>query len=504
MRSDRRRHVMKKCQPHPAGAQVAISKVNNYSQCPRHPLNLRKKEAEMNRTLIVLCFIYGVAAAQTNKLFFDFFKPTPIVHSPLTRNIWGAVGVIPRDSCNGLEDRTGTQSKPPAWLYWDGVILRANNGKYHMFSSRWAQSGGMNGWVNSNVIHATSDSLIGPYTDQGYAYNNGPAAGSPNKGHNVSALALSDGTYALYVSEIVPFTIFTATSLDGPWANRGHAIIDTSGIVMNFKKYSSSQPLESNISIMARPDGNYELIQRHGLIAISTSGVLGPYKLQKPTTSYPANEQPPSDFPTIYPNRQTHLTSEDPTAPSGVPENTYVLAEDPCIWYSGGQYHVLYDYPDDRVGYHLTSQDGIHNWTDQGFAFDPRQAKQLFSYTDDTIEHWYKMERPSVYMENGHIKYFTFALTDVDKSNVTGGSDHGTCVAVMAFDGATFDEETGISGVAPERQRTAVRAVRAGGLDLNACRIYSISGKITCKNSMKSGTYLVQRPDGAIQKYFKP
>ena len=27
--------------------------------------------------------------------------------------------------------------------------------------------------------------------------------------------------------------------------------------------------------------------------------------------------------------------------------------------------------PDDRVGYHLTSTDGIHNWTDQGLAYDP-------------------------------------------------------------------------------------------------------------------------------------
>ena len=405
----------------------------------------------MNRLFITLCFIVpGIAAAQTGTLLFDYFKPTPIVCSPLTRNIWGVDSVIPRDSCNGLEDRTGTQTKAPAWMYWDGVIIHGTDGLYHMFSSRWAQSGGMNGWTGSNVIHATCDSLRGPYVDQGYAYNNGPdsSSGSPHKGHNVSALTLADGiTYALYVSEIVPFTVFSAKSLNGPWTNLGHGKIDTSGVVLNFQKYSSTQPLESNISITLRPDGSYELIQRHGLIAISTSGILGPYKLQTPTNTYPANEKPPSDFPSIYPNRQAHLTSEDPTAPGGAPENTYVLAEDPKIWYSGGQCHVIYDYPDDRVGYHLTSQDGIHNWTDQGFAFDPRQAKQLFSYTDGTVDHWYKMERPSVYMENGHIEYFTFALTDVDKNNITGGSDHGSCVAVMAFDGATFDKETGVVGI---------------------------------------------------------
>ena len=81
------------------------------------------------------------------------------------------------------------------------------------------------------------------------------------------------------------------------------------------------------------------------------------------------------------------------------------LAEDPLSGTAAGLYHVLYDYPDDRVGYHLTSRDGIHDWTDQGFAFDPRQAKQLFSYTDGTIEHWYKMERPNIYVEDGHISF---------------------------------------------------------------------------------------------------
>ena len=69
------------------------------------------------------------------------------------------------------------------------------------------------------------------------------------------------------------------------------------------------------------------------------------------------------------------------------------------IWYSGGQYHVLYDYPDDRVGYHLTSLDGIHDWTDQGLAYDPRFAQQIFSYTDGTVDHWYKMERPACLIE---------------------------------------------------------------------------------------------------------
>jgi hypothetical protein len=126
-------------------------------------------------------------------------------------------------------------------------------------------------------------------------------------------------------------------------------------------------------------------------------------------------------------------------------ESTYTVAEDPVIWFSGGQYHVLYDYPGDRVGYHLSSSDGIHAWTDQGLAYDPRDAQQIFRYTDGTVDHWYKMERPGVVVENGHVTYVTFAVSDVNKDNqIPAGTDHGSKVIVVPFDGVTFDIDSGI------------------------------------------------------------
>jgi hypothetical protein len=108
---------------------------------------------------------------------------------------------------------------------------------------------------------------------------------------------------------------------------------------------------------------------------------------------------------------------------------------------------VLYDYPGDRVGYHLSSSDGIHNWTDQGLAYDPRYAQQIFSYTDGTVDHWFKMERPGVLVENGHVTHLTFAVSDVDKNNqISAGTDHGSKVIVVPFDGLGFDSDMGIGG----------------------------------------------------------
>jgi hypothetical protein len=125
---------------------------------------------------------------------------------------------------------------------------------------------------------------------------------------------------------------------------------------------------------------------------------------------------------------------------------------------------VLYDYPGDRVGYHLTSIDGIHNWTDQGLAYDPRYATQIFSYTDGTVDHWFKMERPSVLVENGLITHVTFAVADVNKDNqIPAGSNHGSKVIVVPFDGAAFDRDTGVGGAGGTGQGGAGGNAGIGG-----------------------------------------
>ena len=52
------------------------------------------------------------------------------------------------------------------WNYWDGKILRAPDGKYHMFASRWDQAIGHNGWFVSKAVEAVSTSALGPYHEK--------------------------------------------------------------------------------------------------------------------------------------------------------------------------------------------------------------------------------------------------------------------------------------------------------------------------------------------------
>src|SRR5471032_23783 len=144
--------------------------------------------------LAMVSLTIGASLQAADKTLIDYFLPTPVVGS-LSTNAWGAPNILPRDPQNGLEDTTIKQ-----WCYWDGQIIKGPDGKYNMFASRWDQAKGHNGWPTSVAVHAVSDKLTGPYVDTGMTWPDNQGG----KGHNVTALVLPDGRYAVIVSETRP------------------------------------------------------------------------------------------------------------------------------------------------------------------------------------------------------------------------------------------------------------------------------------------------------------
>jgi MYXO-CTERM domain-containing protein len=373
----------------------------------------------------VLLAAVSLAGTASAKPFESYILPTPEV-APLSSATWGVTGVpgvIPRDISNGIESAMGA-GVHPQWYYWDGEIIKATDGKYHMFMSTFdANSNFGTAWMGSDAYHAISQTnVLGPYVRQDYVYSTGGS--TPHKGHNVSAVELPDGTYAVIVSEIVPFQIFTSSSLDGPWTGCS----------------PQSDIGASNISMFPRHDGKYQIVERNGTTAIADT-LCGHYVKQKPTCAYTQNPTDAQGNPvvgTIYPKR---------TSIPGVTNPTYIWQEDPHIWRSGGTYHVIYSGSGDRVGWHVYSPDGL-TWKDNGYAWSPRDYQKIFCYDGTTsCIAWYKMERPGVVLEDGHPTHITWAVSDVDKDNqVLPGTNHGTKVIVVPFDGVAFDNDFGTGG----------------------------------------------------------
>ncbi len=327
----------------------------------------------------------AAAADAGTKTLIDYFQPTPIV-CPLTSSTWGAAGVLPRDTCNGLEDATNKQ-----YQYWDGKVFKGPDGKYHMYAGQWPQSKGFADWPNSVIAEAVSSgTVVGAYT----LGTTTPFTGDEQ---NVTGAVLSDGSYVLLDSLGNKGTgnTYTSTSLADPWTSKGQFSISGD---------STSTQTTENLTIWANADGSFEIMSRSFQEMVSASNILGPYTIKA-------------------------------TVPS-LQSQGY---EDPVIWCSGGQYHLVANDYNARKANHYTSTDGINNWKSMGLAYDP--TSDFVRYTDGTVNHWYKMERAGVVMENGHVSAFTFAVIDVDKSLDLANDTHGSKIIVVPFDGASFDHD---------------------------------------------------------------
>ena len=339
---------------------------------------------------------------QARKSLVDFFLPMKPQKKLVSKGIWGDKNVLPRDINNGIED-----NKLKNWCYWDGGIVKDDNGKYHIYCSRWGQNfPHSTGWkVDSKAIHAVSDNIMGPYKDLGVVWpqdDNG-------KGSNVFGLRMKDGRYAVITSEITPGKVFVSDSPNGPFKLLGEIKVDDNGFNDDLAHYSKAPHHMSNVQIMLRPDGRYMLIGRSTAIMISDNGILGPYKIM--TDRVYANNP---DLPKSY-------------------------NEDPTLWYSGGMYHIVYNHWPSKTSYHFTSKDGISNWQYRGIAFKKDEFK-IFKYTNGVINDWCFVERPTAYVENGHVTHFIFSVLDVHKGKDLANDNHGSKIVVVPFDGKGFDE----------------------------------------------------------------
>jgi len=385
----------------------------------------------------------------------DYYLPMPMYQNRLeSTGVWGVKNVVPRDIYNGIED-----SSCKKYSYWDGAIIKAKqDGKYHMYCSRWDQSAGHGGWWSSVAVHAVSDSIMGPYIDKGlaYTYNGG-------KGHNVTAIELPDGRYAILVCETVPASIFISSDPNGPFQYQGHLQINTNG------HNTSGVNLESNMSICMREDSTFLIVTRDGFVMHSTSGIMGPY-----------------------------LVKTDKIWPMNLPGYNTANWEDPVIWRSGKKYYCTVNCWSSKKAIYLTSDDGITNWKYGGEAYSPMSAN-LLRYTNGKVNKWCKMERPGVFLVDGIVTHLTFAVIDTEKEVDLGNDNHNSKVIVVPFDGAAFSGITPIQSyeTQTDRKRTVSLTIKMPGKSINQIlidtygsiegatrldiEIYSVNGRLVTR-----------------------
>ncbi|GEM_PF-1828485 len=321
--------------------------------------------------ITLLCFMVLKVSSQTPESkkqlviggqFKDLILPMPIIKKLASKGIWGTDDVLPRDVNNGLESND--------WSYWGGNPMLGKDGKYHINIARWPEEKGHWGWPKSEVAHAVSKNPIGPYKVTGTAL---PEA------HNPEVVQLNDGTYMLHVSK---GGVYTSASLEGPWQFLGKINIDKRG-------HKGLSHLNTNLTGLQRADGSFMFFTKRGDVMISNTGLLGPYKM---------------------------VSVHNYDRYSGYPE-------DPVIWKSRHQYHVVYNHAVDKKSVYMRSQDGINWKIEPGEPYD----KTVFRYTDGTTNTWTKFERPKVQQDAyGRATHMSLAVIDVEKKDDLGNDNHSS------------------------------------------------------------------------------
>ncbi|MCP4451854.1 MAG: hypothetical protein GY809_10360 [Planctomycetes bacterium] len=291
--------------------------------------------------------------------FMDRFLPMP-VQGKLTGDTWGADNVTPRYIDNGLEDRV--------WSYWGGNALAGADGKYHLFVCRWREDSqkGHHEWPRSLVVHAVADQSTGPYR----------VKESIGRGHNPEVFQLKDGRYVIYVMN----AYYIADNMDGPWQRKKFEF--------NKRDRRIIEGL-SNLSFARREDGSVLMVCRGGGIWFSETGI-SPYNQVTDARVYP------------------------PVAGN---------FEDPVVWRTAVQYHMIVNDWRGRIAYYLRSKDGIHWKIEPGEAYMPGIAK----YEDGTVVDWFKYERIKVLQDqHGRATQAHFAVIDVLKNLDKGSDNHSS------------------------------------------------------------------------------
>ena len=163
----------------------------------------------------------------------------------------------------------------PAYYIWCGAMVRGDDGKYHLFYSRWPRALGHHAWVtHSEIAHAVADLPSGPFHHVNVAL---PARGKEYWDglctHNPTILRAGGKYYLYYMGNTgdgqamkdLNWThrnnqrigVAVAENPNGPWQRFDQPVLDVSA-----GADSPDALMTSNPTVARRPDGGFLMLYK--------------------------------------------------------------------------------------------------------------------------------------------------------------------------------------------------------------------------------------------------
>lgn len=327
---------------------------------------------------------------------------------------------LKKQSKNELFHQLAKAPRTPAfesegYWTWGSSVIKGEDGKYHMFVSRFPQSLPFHpGWmIASEIVHAVSDVPQGPYKFSDITL---PARGAQywdgRSTHNPRILKYENKYYLIYMGSTHPFgtPTFEQLTLDSPWCTVGRAN-KRIGIAVADSPYGPWKRFDEPI-LKTKPNTFYSfltsnpspIIQEDGSVMMIFKGRAYVGDNKNSSMALGIAYAPAIGEPFKVLNNDQPIFQVD-----GQGE-----AEDPFLWKDKRGYHAIFK---DHVakftgekggGVMAHSQDGIH-WT---IDKDPKAYSRTVEWEDGKIEMQGQLERPFLFFENGKPVYAFFATMD--------------------------------------------------------------------------------------------
>lgn len=300
----------------------------------------------------------------------------------------------------GPSTRNGGFGQDGYWV-WDGSAIKGEDGRYHLFSSRWPKAYVMHpGWTyHSEIVHASSDTPEGPYRFERVVFERRPwpffdacathnptihrhgdtfllfyvGVGYPEDYSDPAAVAAAGkdpDRYALTWNR-KRIGLATSRSIHGPWKRLDQPILAS-------RVGGWDETITSNPAPCVLPDGSVRMLYKSNRLDQS---VRGPFCLGlagAPHWSGPYTR-----------------VSDQPVFTGNV--------EDPYLWHQDGIFHAIMKDMSGAIcgerhgGIHATSRDALHWDFDQPSLGYSRTV----TWDDGTVTQQGFRERPQVLLQDG-------------------------------------------------------------------------------------------------------
>ncbi len=299
--------------------------------------------------------------------------------------------------------------KTPGYYNWGASIIKGDDGKYHLFYSRWKKELKFTAWLtHSEIAHAVSDHPAGPWKyKETVLTSRGKGHWDAITAHNPKIKCFNGKYYLYYVSTNlgdqeyqesdlietarVGYThpnwailrpnqrtgVAVAPSLNGPWTRKDEPLIEPSGPITTLTVNPAvTQGKDRKFYLVVKGDKpNETRFIRDQAIAISDA----------PDGAFEMQEKPVID---------------------------YLDTEDMSIWYdSSRDYFYGVFHAHSFIGM-VSSVDGIHWKKATEYALLP---KKLPLTAGGYLIHD-RMERPFIYVEDGAPRVLSLAVKKGDES----------------------------------------------------------------------------------------